>query len=188
MNNHLPAVPFEPAYAQIDLKNATIRIKDGSGGTTGEPNMIEIKIGEGNLTYTERKEIEYTLDRGRLDEVREGDEVPMEVRFDFVWDYIKGSSTTGTDAVPTVEDALKKRGAAAAWISTDDDSCRPYAVDIEIDYEPNCPGQDKETIVLPDFRYEQLEHDLRNGTVSCDGRCNVKEAAVTRAPMASPTE
>lgn len=160
--------------AQIDLKNATVVIKDG----TGTPEQITVTIGEGNLTWTERRNIEYTLDRGLLDEVREGDEVPVEVRFDFTWEYIKGSSTSG--AVPTVEDALKKVGAAAAWVSTDADACRPYAVDIHVFYLPDCGGGDEERIVLSDFRWEQLDHDLRAGTVAVSGRCNITQATVTR--------
>ena len=113
-----------------------------------------------------------------LDEVREGDEVPMDVRFDFVWEYLLGSATTG--AAATIEDALKKRGNAAAWVSTDSDACRPYAVDIIITYVPDCTPADTEVITLADFRYEQLDHDARAGTVACSGRCNVKTASSVR--------
>ena len=161
--------------AQIDLKNAVIKIKDGS--TT--PKEITIKVGDGTLTYSEKRNMEYTLNRGVLDEVREGDEVPMDVSFSFVWEYIKSPNTTG--ATPSLEDALKKIGAAAAWVSSDADTCRPYAVDIEILYTPNCTGSDKETITLPDFRYESLDHDIKAGTISCSGKCNAKQATATRA-------
>jgi len=168
---------FEPTYAQIDLKNATLRIKDRAGTNQ---NSIEVTIGEGNLTYTERRNMDYTLDRGILDEVREGDEVPMDVSLDFVWEYITGGTATG--AVPTVEDALKQINAAAAWVSTDSDACRPYAVDIEIEYAPTPAAcGDKEVILLEDFRYEELAHDLRAGTVAVSGRCNKKTATVTRS-------
>ena len=162
--------------AQIDLKNATITVQDGSTA----PNSIEIKIGEGNLTFSERRNMEYTLDRGILDEVREGDEVPMDVRMDFVWEYLLGSAATG--AVATIEDALKKRGNASGWMSTDADPCRPYAVDIIITYVPDCTPGDTEVITLADFRYEQLDHDARAGTVACSGRCTVKEASSVRYP------
>ena len=152
--------------AQLDLKNCTFKLKDVGS------NEVTVKIGEGNLTYTERQNIEYTLDRGTVDEVREGDEVPVEVRFEFVWLYLLGDTTT------TIEDALKQRGGAAAWVSTDSDTCRPYAVDIEITYAPTpaaCGNQ--ETITLSDFRWEQLDHDFRAGQISCTGRCNISEAS-----------
>lgn len=161
--------------AQIDLKQATLTIRDG---TTPTPNELEVRIGEGNLTYTEAKNMEYKLNRGKLDEVREGDEVPVAVSFDFVWDYIKGSSDSG--AVATIEDALKKKNNASTWLSSDSDQCRPYAVDLVILYTPDCSTGDKEEIVLSDFRFESLAHDLGAGTIACSGNCNVTEAETTR--------
>ena len=161
-------------FAQISLKFATIKLIDGTTPTAEE---IEIKVGEGNLTWTEAKTMEYLLDRTLLDEVRAGDEVPMDVSFDFIWDYL-----TGSGGVPSIEDALKQVNGASTWISTDADLCRPYALDIQIEYIPtNCIAQDKEVITLPDFRYESLAHDLRAGTVACTGRCNATEASPVRS-------
>jgi hypothetical protein len=162
-------------FAQIDLKDVIIRIKDGTLPTA---LSIDVKIGEGNLTYTETVEREYTLDRGLLDEVRNGDETPMDVSFDFTWVDISTRLETG--AVATVEDALKNIGAAAAWVSSDSDPCRPYAVDIEVEYTPPCSPGEIETVLLEDFRYESLDHDLSAGTVSVSGRCNVTEATISR--------
>jgi len=170
--------PWIPVFAIIDLKNTTFKIKDG----TGTPEEISITIGEGNLTYSENKNIEYVLDRGNLDEVREGDQVPMEVSFDFIWDYITALAASGT---PTVEEALKNTGEASTWVSSDTgagNACRPYAIDIEVIYAPvptTCG--DQETITFPDFRYETLDHDLRAGTVSCTGKCNALTPTIVRA-------
>ncbi|TRZ53168.1 MAG: hypothetical protein D4S01_01750 [Dehalococcoidia bacterium] len=162
--------------AQIDLKQATVTIKDGAG------HSLEVRIGEGNLTYTEAKTMEYKLNRGLLDEVREGDQVPIAVAFDFVWDYLKGpSSASGSGGTPTIEDALKKRGAAAAWTSSDSDECRPYAVDLVILYTPDCSTGDKEEITLPDYRFESLAHDVGAGTVASSGNCNATDAIVVRS-------
>jgi hypothetical protein len=41
-----------------------------NGVITFLPQQIDIKIGDGNLTYTENKNYEYELDRGQLDTVR----------------------------------------------------------------------------------------------------------------------
>ena len=172
---------WEPVYAQIDLKKATITLKDGGVGSAQE--SLAITIGEGNLTYTERKNIEYTLDRGNLDEVREGDQVPVDVSLDAVWEYITGGSASG--ATPTIEDVLKRTGPAAAWVSTDSDACRPFAVDVVITYLPtpsNCG--DQEIITLQDYRYEELAHDLRAGTIATSGRCNVVAATAVRTAQA----
>lgn len=167
----------ESAFIVIDLKDATLKIKDG---TTPTANEIEIKIGEGNLTYSENRNVEYILDRGLLDEVRLGDEVPMDVSFDVIWEYIKGS-TDSAGIAPTVEDAMKQRGNASSWVSTDDDVCRPFCVDIVIEHVPSCATGDQEIITLPDFRYETIDHDLRAGQLSVTGRCNTVEASVVRS-------
>ena len=157
----------------IDLKNATIKIKDG----TGTPNELEINIGEGQMKFTEKRNIEYRRNRGVLDDVVEGDEEPMEVSLDFQWEFLKASSGDP----PTIEDALKQRGGASAWISSDTDTCRPYAVDIEILYTPPCGSLEDETITLEDFRWESLDHDLKGASVSVTGKCNRTEATVVRS-------
>jgi hypothetical protein len=171
----LLARPWSIVSAQIDLKYATIKLIDG---TTPTANELSIVVGEGNLTYSEKKNIVYTLDRGNLDEIKEGDQVPMEVSFSLTWEYIKGASS----GAPSAEDALKNTGPAAGWASSDSDACRPYAVDIELTYAP-VPSTcgDKEVILFPDFRYESLDHDLRAGTISCAGKCNALAPTITRS-------
>lgn len=165
------AAAWQPVFTAINLRNATVKIKDG------DSNEITVKIGDGDLNYTERRNVEYVLDLGTLDDVVEGDEIPVDVRLDFTWEYIT-SPAAGT---PTVEDALKQRNLAAAWVSTDADVCRMYAVDIEVEHDPDCVGEDTETITLSDFRYEELDHQLRNKKVNITGKCNVTEAAIVRA-------
>lgn len=164
-----------PVFTTIDLKNATLIIQDGTPVT---PLEITVTIGEGNLTYSENRNMDYILDRGILDDVREGDEVPVEVSFDFQWDYISALSAS---AAPTVEEALKNIGEASAWVSTDADACRPYAVDLVITYLPT-PSTcgDQEIITFTDFRYESLEHDMREGTISCSGKCNALAPTAVR--------
>ncbi len=161
--------------AVIDLKNAIIQVRDGSG------ERITVVLGEGNLTYDEKRNMEYVKDRGLLDTVREGDEEPMDVRLDATWEFI-----TGTGDEITIEDAMKQRGDASAWESTSADECEPYAVDIYILYTPPCgAGSNGETIVLPDFRWETIAHDLRGGTLSFTGKSNAKEATVSRGAVST---
>jgi hypothetical protein len=156
--------------AAIDLKKAVITIKDGS--TT--PISVTVKVGEGNLTFSEKQNMEYVLDRGILSTVKEGDQVPVEVKFDFMWEYIAGTST----AKGLVE-AIK---GSTSLVSTDTDACRPYACDLEVVYTPTpITCGDKETISFPDFRWESLEYDLKAATISCSGKCNVTDITTTRA-------
>jgi hypothetical protein len=140
------------------------------------PQQIDVTIGEGNLTWTEAKEYEYLLDRGDLDTVKEGDEQPLEVSLEFVYEHV----TTGTSESITPVDAVKGIGGAAEWVSSSDDLCEPYAVDLEVLHCVPCGGDEDERIVLPDFRYESLEYDLGEATISVSGRCNVSDATVTR--------
>jgi hypothetical protein len=142
------------------------------------PQQIEVTIGDGNLTYTENRELEYELDRGTLDSVRQGDDQPMEVTLDMVYEFV----TTGTSETITPVDALKRKGGAVEWVSSSADPCEPYAVDIEVQHEPSCGGSntEDEITLFPDFRWDSLEFDLREATISATGRCNAVEPVVTR--------
>lgn len=167
-----------PVFARISLKDAYLKLSDGAS----TPNTLLVKIGEGNMTYSEKRNMEYMLNRGVLDDVREGDEIPVDVSFDYVWQYIIGNGS----AEVSVEDFLKRTNGASAYISSDPDACRPYAVDITIEYMPNPYScGDKETITLADFRYEGLDHDVSNASCSCSGRCNITKASIERAAQSS---
>lgn len=156
---------------QVDLKNATIKFKDGGS------EEIEIKVGEGNLTWTETVTREYKKDKGLLDTVRNGDEEPVTLSLDFQWEWLKASSGNP----PTPVDVLKKRGEAAAWVSSSADACEPYAIDIEVTIDPDCSdGSEDEVITFSDFRYETLDYNLSDGTIACAGAANITEATVAR--------
>lgn len=141
---------------------------------------LEIKVGEGNLTYDEKRTMEYKKDRGALDTVREGDEEPIDVRLDIQWEWL---SSAGSDTVPTPEEVLKKEGLASTWQTSSADICEPYAVNIKILYDPNCSGVDGELITLKDYRWESLNHDLRAGTLATSGKCNVTRATRERVTV-----
>lgn len=159
-------------FTAIDIKNTTIRISDGGG------NSIDVRIGEGNLSWDETRNMDYIMDGGRLDDVREGDEEAMDVNLDATWEYV-----TGTGTAPTIIEALKGIGAASSWTSTDSNACRPYAVNITLVYEPKPDGcGDDESVVLPDFRWEQISYDLRDRSFSFSGKCNATQATAVRTP------
>jgi len=166
---------WQPVFSQIDLKYATVTLEDGVAET------LEIIIGEGNFTWSEKRNIEYKLNRGLLNEVREGDQVPVEVSFDMNYEYYSGVSASG---VPTPNEALTQTGEASAWVSSDSDLCRPYAVDIVVLYTPtNCAASPMETLTFADFRVEDLSYDLREGTISGSGKCNIVRPTAVQAPQ-----
>jgi len=141
------------------------------------PQRITVTIGEGNLTWTEAKEYEYLLDRGDLDTVREGDEQPLEISLEFVYEHV----ATGTSESITPVEAVKGSGGAVEWVSSATDLCEPYAVDLMILHCVPCGSTEDEQITFSDFRYESLEFDLGEATISVSGRCNISEAVVLRS-------
>jgi hypothetical protein len=159
---------FSPAWGTEVPANADV--------ITFIPQQLEVKIGEGNMTYTESKEYDYLLDRGDLDTVREGDQQPVDLSIDFVYEHV----ITGTDEEISVVDALKRQNAASEWVSASSDLCEPYAVDVVIDQVTPCGTTENELTTLPEYRYESLEFDLSEATISTSGRCNTVEASVSR--------
>ena len=162
---------------QISITPALVAATTISGDVTFGGRKLEIKVGEGNLTFTENSPREYKKNRGRLDTVRDADEEPVDVSFDFVWEFL---SAVAGSTTPTIKEALKQSGEAETWLSTSDDFCEPYCCDIEVHYDPACGGANTELIILEQFRSETLEHNLSDGQISCTGKCNVTEATSTR--------
>jgi hypothetical protein len=150
---------------------------NAEGAVTFINQRIEIAVGEGNLTWTEAKEYEYLRERGDLDTVKEADEQPVEMSLEFVYEYIK----TQSGQTITATDALKQQGEAAEWVSSSDDLCEPYAVDVLVKHCVPCGTDEDEDVLFTDFRYESLDFDVGEATIAVGGRCNVSEPAVTRS-------
>lgn len=172
------------AHTETTLNTTSITFTPGLAGAVVDdavllivPHEIEAVIGEGNLTYSEKRTFKYQLNRGRLDTVKEEDEQPMEIKLDFTWEFL----TSNTGEIPTIEEVFKQTGNAADWVSTSEDPCEPYAVNIVITNIPPCEDVPHEEIILPDFRWEDLSHDAKQSTVSVTGKCNATRAIVTRA-------
>lgn len=165
------SITFTPGLGDAVADDAVI---------TWQPHQLEVNIGEGNCTYDESRNMQYKLNRGNLDTVREGDQAPMDVKIDANWEFLRSSSGDP----PTIEEALKKVGAASTWVSSSDDACEPYAVNVIIDYIPPCGDVQSERIILPDYRWEKLSHDPKAGTISTSGKCNAVQASVARYDQA----
>ena len=138
--------------------------------------QLEVKIGEGNITYTEKSDYTYLLDRDNLDTVKEGKDVPLDIKWDSVYEFI----TTGTSEEITPMDALKGINGASEWITYSKDPCEPYAVAIEVQQVPPCSTAESESTLFPDFRSEQREVNFKDATISINGKCNVTQPIVTR--------
>ena len=146
------------------------------GIVTFQSQQIEIKIGEGDLKYTEADQYKYDLDRGELDTVRRGDDVPMEVTTNFTFDQVK----SGTDEPITPIEAIKGTGAASEWVTSSADPCEPYAVDLVVEDVRPCGSAQSATYAFPDFRSEKRDYDIKNANIAVSGKCNVIEPIITR--------
>ena len=162
---------FSPALSDAD------GIPADDAVITFLPQQIEIKVGDGNITYTEHRTYEYMLDRGDLQTVREGDQVPLDVRLECTYEHIK----TGTSEEISPMDALKGINSAAGWVTAAVDQCEPYAIDIEVEHDPPCGTAQTETTIFPDFRADTKEINFKDATISLTGKCNVIQPSVERS-------
>jgi len=164
------SITFTPALGAASSSYSTGAV------LTFAPNQVEITIGDGDLKYTEADQYKYDLDRGELDTVRRGDDVPMEVTTNFTFDQV----ASGTGEAITPIEALKGTGAASEWVTSSTDLCEPYAVDMVVEDVRPCGGSESSTYTFPDFRSEKRDFDLKNATIAVSGKCNALEPTIVR--------
>lgn len=141
------------------------------------PRSLLLKNGEGTFSFVEKKARTYTKDRGALSEVKNADEDPVEWSLDLIYEFLESESGA---TLPTPREVFNNIGAASTWISSDPDLCRPYSVDIVMEYDPQCSGTDKEVVTIPYSRHEQLDGDVKAGTLKVTGKANVTLVTVDR--------
>jgi hypothetical protein len=149
----------------------------GTDAITFQPQQLSIKVGDGDLKYTENPTYQYFNDRGILDTVRLGDDTPMDVDLNFVFEHI----TTGTNETIAPMDALKRMGSASEWVSSATDKCEPYAVDLIVEQDPPCGTNQKDIFTFPDFRADKREASFKDANIVITGRCMAVEPIVTRS-------
>ncbi|MCI0559255.1 MAG: hypothetical protein MN733_12230 [Nitrososphaera sp.] len=163
-------IVFTPALAS-DISSTAV--------LTFLPQQIEIAIGDGDLTWTENRELIYDLDRDLLDTVRLGEDQPLEIELAFTFEFV----TTQSGKTVTPVDALKRIGEATEWVSSSADLCEPYCVDIYVRHCIPCGTDQDQDFLFQDFRYESLEYSIQDASISVSGRCNVTDAVTTRANL-----
>ena len=161
-------IVFTPAIAAGVVTTAVITFK---------PQRLEIKIGDGDLNWTEGREMVYDLDRDVLDTVRQGAEQPVELDLAFTFEYV--TTQSGQEITPV--DAVKRTGEASEWVSASSDLCEPYCVDVYVIHCVPCGSDEDQDLLFQDFRYESLEYSIRDASIAVSGRCNVTDVVTTRA-------
>lgn len=166
-------------YPVIDLKDCAFFLIDGTG-----TNYILIRVGEGNLTYSVKRNIEQRMIRGQLWETREADQIPTDIAFQFRWDYIHGSSGDP----PTIEDAFYNEGEASSWTSATSDTNSPFCLNLQIVHSKVCIKPNgmtvntSETHNFPEFNFTELNHSVKDGTVDVKGVSNRVRPNLIRVP------
>jgi len=155
------SITFSPA-----LRTAAGLPANGAAITI-HTDVTRVHIGEGNVTFEVKRNMEYIHDQRKVAFVRTGDDEPMDVSFDVIWEFL---SSTSTDPL-TVEEAVTNKYDTGTLLTSGADPCEPFAVDLRITYTPPCSGVEREIVTLPEFRFESIPHDLKAGTFSCKGKC-----------------
>jgi len=151
-------------------------VSSGDTVTIG-PNELLLVIGEGNLTWNEKQNMEYVRNYRKISFVRQGDEDPTDVSFDLIWEYLSSQSSNP----PTPYEALKQLNNASSWVTSGSDACEPYSVDVEVEYIPPCSATGAtEYIKFKEFRQESIQGDVKQGTLSVSGKCKVTAPVLTR--------
>jgi len=161
--------------AIIDLKDCKLKIVIGVADT-GESldTETEFVMGEGSLTYTSTRNIEYRLANGLLagSKVRKGDEVPMEVSFEGDWETVSSYSLKSDEDILGVL-------TATGQTSDDDDECMLDACDLVLTSTPATGCGEVAVYTFPDFRWESFGADAGAGTLSVSGKCKAEVPLIT---------
>jgi len=133
------------------VKNAndgTLKIIDGAGS----PASVTVSFINGDLSITEPgyegKEPIMVYDRGAITQVIDGNDVPID------WSFSAKLVTITDSSTPTIRDAFKKAGGAAAWTSTS--AKGKHTLDLEWTLTAKSDGSD-EVITINDCFAESIE-------------------------------
>ena len=143
------------------------------------PQRIIAKVGDGDFEWTENDDPIFDSDRDRLDGVRAGKEVPMDVTTSSVVNFLKSSSG---DQV-TFYEALHRTGGAADWHNSAIDPCEPYCIDLFVLDIPPCGSEDAEVMYFRRFYPTSKRGTIKDGVLEITGKCNSLKPEVTREAL-----
>lgn len=143
------------------------------------PQRIIAKVGDGDFEWTENDEPIFDLDRDRLDGVRSGPEIPMDVTTSSVLNFLKSSSGQPV----TFYEALHRSGGAADWHNTATDPCEPYAIDLFVFDIPPCGSEQAEVMYFRRFYPTSKRGTIKEGVLEITGKCNSLKPEVTREDL-----
>lgn len=179
--------------ASIDLKNCVLFAKTLTAGSVLV--WIALKFGDGSLTHTINKSYDYKKSRGKLDDVRRGEEQVLDVGFEGKFTAMVANTGAGPDETYALHEVFegveyletdhgeaKFAGTRESWLAAY--GCPPYCVDLEIHNNPrmDCPASDAvgEAQLLRYFRSTSIAADFSTGMVNISGECHILRPMVRR--------
>lgn len=181
---------------KIDLKNCHLLVLPKRNVDWDAVPGIIVKFGDGTFTWSIKDNINYEKDRGKLEDVRRGDQSPLDVSLTGKYEYIQ-LTTSFSGAAPRAPrtlfeafDGVQSNGDPISWQDADVGEkepwldCAPYCVQLELhhDLRLECPetATPGEIYLFPFFRAEAFNADVKAGTIQMNGRCNVTDPLVKR--------
>lgn len=147
-------------------RDGSIQIKDDPSGG----NSITLTIEEGDLSVTETRNVNVIMDRGGMQGVRKGDDVPIEWSLSLKFtEAIK--QTAASD--PSVREAVLGVGAAAAWVSTTNNQSDVFTFDLDWTVTTPKAADSDERVSLEDAWIESvaISEDAEANKIELSGKC-----------------
>jgi hypothetical protein len=166
------------AYDPItrNLTDGQIVIKDG----TTTPLSVTIDCDAGDLNIVTHKDRKVIMNRGTLDHVREGTQVPVDVSFTV---YFSEFLTDETSSYTPYE-LLMQEGDASTAKSTRVDTAEAYCVDVEFTVtNPDADAAEKdELITISDFFVDDITFQEGNdfNTLAVKGRAMISKPTIAK--------
>jgi len=133
---------------RLDLKDCTV--------TVTNTRAYEIRVREGNLKWTQRRQWEVECELGALYGIREGDAIPMEVSLQCAFETIASAGT-----VCLVSDICTE----GSRITVENDAACGKTV----------------TYTFPNFYPSQMDGDFKESSLAVQGICFATQPTITIA-------
>lgn len=160
-----------------NLTHGLLKIKGGSSG-----ELLTVPIQKGDVRFSVKRPAKVIMNRGKVDSLAQGFEVPMEVRFSVEFEEWTGRTLSTPYNTASVPDALRQKGNAASWHSVQ--VCGPYVVDLVFVISNPCTTHDQtETLTFPSFHADDVSfaEGEDTDTLEVTGICNALEPTSVRS-------
>jgi hypothetical protein len=162
--------------AKVDMKDVYLYILSQEGPWSGTPDDVShvgFRFGDGDFSYSIKKEYEFIPERGRIEggSMRQGDEQLVEITFEGVYETLFGE-----DGDPSHIEMLMGYGDCATWRGLGENPCEPYATWLVLVNDPlvripNCDAG--EILLFKNFFCEGTDPAMSGGTVSFSGMAKI---------------